>query len=345
MQKRLRKVGKSWSVLIQDWLKYEISRDRLRYLRIRNRMEKLSVGPMSNSHVCLWPYTSRLKVAEEWPHIGNYILRRVIRDNEFRFADHRDTSDAKDISIIIGHRGLERLDLLLATLKSLAAQKEVGIECIVVEQDSSSKIQSYLPKWVRYIFQKTEGGKDNYNRSAAFNFGAKNAQGRVLILHDNDMIVPTSYCYDILQLTKESYQALNTKRFVFYLSEQDTKKALSSLVSIKSSVPLYIVQNLEAGGSMAITREAYFAIGGMDENFVGWGGEDNEFWRRCSHLKRWIWGFSPIIHLWHESQPLKRNTRNENVERAKILEQVTIQERIRILREQNQFTVSKTNGG
>jgi GT2 family glycosyltransferase len=153
------------------------------------------------------------------------------------------------------------------------------------------------------------------------------------------MIVPTSYCYDILKLIEEGYQALNTKRFVFYLSEEDTKRVQTSLESINSSVPLYIVQNLEAGGSMAITKEAYFDIGGMDEDFVGWGGEDNEFWRRCSHLKRWIWGFTPIIHLWHESQPLKRNTKNENVERARMLENVTIEDRIRELRERNQFII------
>lgn len=337
MQKRLNEVISAWSVLIQDWLRYEISGDRLRYLKIKNRMERLSRGPISDSYVCLWPYTSRLNIVEKWPNIGNYLIRRAISDNSFRFADHRETTGAKDISVIIGHRGVERMDLLLMTLKSLAAQREVGIECIVIEQDSMIRIRDNLPKWVRYSFQKTEGGKENYNRSAAFNLGAKSAQGKVLLLHDNDMIVPTNYCYDIMRLVKEGYQALNTKRFVFYLSEEDTRKVFSSLDCIKSAVPLYIVQNLEAGGSMAITRQAYFDIGGMDEDFVGWGGEDNEFWRRCSHLKRWIWGFSPIIHLWHESQPLKSNSKNENIMRARMLKDVSIQERIRILRDKNSF--------
>ena len=335
MQERLNKVFKAWSVLVQDWLKYEISRDSLRYLRIKNRMEKLSAGPISNSYACLWPYTSRLKVIEEWPYIGNYLLRRVVRDNEFKFADYRDTSDTSDISIIIGHRGLERIDLLLTTIKSLAAQREARIECIVVEQDSIIRIQSYLPEWVRYIFQRTDGGKGNYNRSAAFNLGARSAQGGVLLLHDNDMIVPTSYCYDILKLIEEGYQALNTKRFVFYLSEEDTKRVQTSLESINSSVPLYIVQNLEAGGSMAITKEAYFDIGGMDEDFVGWGGEDIEFWNRCTTLNRWIWGYEPIIHLWHRNQPLKNKKDNPNLARLDNLKAADIYERINHLRSKN----------
>ena len=65
MQDRLKKLAKSYSILVQDWLRYEVSFNRLGYLRIRNRHEKLGLGPRSNCYVCLWPYTSRLKAVEE----------------------------------------------------------------------------------------------------------------------------------------------------------------------------------------------------------------------------------------------------------------------------------------
>ena len=39
------------------------------------------------------------------------------------------------------------------------------------------------------------------------------------------------------------------------------------------------------GGTIALEREAYFEIGGYDECFVGWGGEDNEFFQRCQTTK------------------------------------------------------------
>jgi hypothetical protein len=79
------------------------------------------------------------------------------------------------------------------------------------------------------------------------------------------------------------------------------------------------VQNLEAGGSMAIRADTYRAIGGMDETFVGWGGEDNEFWDRCLTRPTWIWGYEPIVHLWHPSQPHKLRSDNPNLARAKEL--------------------------
>jgi N-terminal domain of galactosyltransferase len=335
MQRRLKRLISSVNILLQDWLRYEVNVKRFKYLEIRNRMERLGKGPKSNSYVCLWPYTSRLTAVERWPFVGRSILRRSISDHEFRIDRPKLSSKRFDISVIIGHRGLQRKDLLLATLGSLGSQEGVDIEVIVVEQDNTPKIKTILPSWVRYVFQESKGGNDGYNRSAAFNLGAKHASGRILLLHDNDMLVPTLYCKEIVSLTHEGYDALNIKRYVFYLSEEDTKSVIESIMNLRLCTPLYIVQNLEAGGSLAITKDAYIKIGGMDESFIGWGGEDNEFWKRCSVLKRWIWGYTPVIHLWHESQPMKEIKDNINLERAKVLDKDDIHARIRKLRTEN----------
>jgi predicted glycosyltransferase involved in capsule biosynthesis len=336
MQDKLKMLAKSYSVLIQDWLRYEIGLNRLGYLRIRNRLEKLGLGPRSDSYVCLWPYTSRLKAVEVWPFVGKLLLMRVIRDNIFSYQEKIDSQNSIDISVIIGHRGEERLDLLISTLHSLGAQKQVGLECIVIEQDSKPTITRHLPSWVNYVFQEVREGCE-YNRASAFNLGAKLAKGNILLLHDNDMVIAVDYCKEIVGLVREGYEALNIKRYVFYLNQQDSQRVIRSTKELKNSTPIYIVQNLEAGGSMAITKEAYFKIGGMDEDFIGWGGEDNEFWQRCSTLKRWIWGFSPVIHLWHKSQPLKDCKENRNITRARMLEDISIDTRIRRLRIKNKM--------
>ena len=46
---------------------------------------------------------------------------------------------------VIGHRGTARLDHLLLTIKSIAGQSGVPIECIIVEQSFEPQIQKYLP--------------------------------------------------------------------------------------------------------------------------------------------------------------------------------------------------------
>ncbi|MEO5672120.1 MAG: galactosyltransferase-related protein, partial [Ramlibacter sp.] len=92
-----------------------------------------------------------------------------------------------------------------------------------------------------------------------------------------------------------------------------------------------IMQNGEGGGSITITREAFERIGGMDESFVGWGGEDNEFWERAQTLKSWTWGNLPLVHLWHPSQSGKHDANRATAERYRHLAQVEPLERIRRL--------------
>ena len=70
------------------------------------------------------------------------------------------------------------------------------------------------------------------------------------------------------------------------------------------------MQNALGGGSIGVTRDAYQQIGGMDETFIGWGGEDNEFWDRAVTRRVWYWGYMPLVHLWHPAQPRKQEAEN-----------------------------------
>ena len=335
MLKKLIDRLKSVSILFQDWLRFEIMPTNDRHLWVCNRREKLALGPGRKGYVCLWPYTSQLVAPKIYPFIGKKLLNICMRDFEFEYRDERHEDEEIEISVLIGHRGLERLPHLIATLRTLAAQVDVRIECIVVEQDTEKKIQRHLPEWVRYVYMEILDDKPGYNRSAAFNFGAQFARGNLLLLHDNDMLVPVSYCKELHDIAAMGYEAINIKRFVFYLTRLNSIEVQKSIGELGNIAPEYIVQNLEAGGSMAIGREAFEKIGSMDERFVGWGGEDNEFWDRCSILKRWIWGFVPIVHLWHASQPLKEEASNPNIERARKLQVIPKQRRILELRQLN----------
>jgi GT2 family glycosyltransferase len=96
-----------------------------------------------------------------------------------------------------------------------------------------------------------------------------------------------------------------------------------------------VVQNLEAGGSFGMARDAFFDIGGFDESFVGWGGEDNEFWERAQTRSVWPFGYVPLVHLWHEPQPEKLNPKRYTAEVSKSRSSIPALTRIQQLRERN----------
>jgi GT2 family glycosyltransferase len=127
----------------------------------------------------------------------------------------------------------------------------------------------------------------------------------MLVLHDNDMMVPADYAREILARAAQGYEVMNLKRFIFYLTETHTKEVLADTAEYTDKPSEAIVQNLEGGGSVAIARDAFNRIGGMDESFVGWGGEDNEFWERAQTCRVWPYGYLPLVHLWHQPQPEK----------------------------------------
>jgi GT2 family glycosyltransferase len=127
------------------------------------------------------------------------------------------------------------------------------------------------------------------------------------------MLVPQDYAAELWRRFGEGYEAINLKRFIFYLDEEQTRRYFESGALDPRASSEAVVQNLEAGGSVAVGRDAFFALGGFDESFVGWGGEDNEFWERALTRKAWPFGCLPIVHLWHAAQPRKQDPANPNL--------------------------------
>jgi hypothetical protein len=303
LKKRLRTIA---GALLYDAPRFE-RHLRGRWELIRNRNEQITVE--GRGVRCDWQWTSNLHYCDVFRGAGRRLLRRTLRDWPIVTADHPVSSGAPVVTFIIGHRGSLRLPHLLETLRSIAGQ-DVPTECIVVEQSVSL---SNLPAWVRQVHMKVGSDSEPYNRSSAFNFGVPHARGRVLVFHDGDMLVPAAYAREIVRQVDEGWEAVDLKRFIFYLDEQGE--------------PGYVMQN-SRGGSVAITPEAFEAIGRFDEGFVGWGGEDNDFWERAETRRATRFGYLPIVHRWHPMQPARGGVHRYHDEIAKL----PPEERIRRLR-------------
>lgn len=325
-------------VVVKEFPRYmKLVRRGNGYLAIRNRNEMLELSPDGSGYRCDWKWTSDLHAPKLFPVIGRQLYRRAFDNHPINFSTAPPVVDQPpEVTFIIGHRGLERIPLLELTLASIAGQQDIAIECIVVEQDTQPLLKGRLPAWVRYVHAPPPEPHTAYNRSMAFNQGAKLATGTLLILHDNDMPVPGDYAAANLAKIGEGYEVVNLKRFIFYLDQPTSEK-----VSIASGIPSNpgieaIMQNSQGGGSIAITRTAYFEIGGMDESFVGWGGEDNEFWERAKTRPLFPYGFMPLLHLWHPPQFEKAHSQSNGVTRYRELSEISPLQRIAKLKEINE---------
>lgn len=271
--------------LIYDWPLYRDVRRSGRWELMRNRNERIATD--GRGVRCDWVFTSDLHIAKVFPSTGAALMRMAFAEWPVATRDAPERTEEPLVSFIIGHRGVSRLPHLLATLQGIAGQADVSIECIVVEQDRERVVESQLPEWVRYVFTPCE---TDYNRSAAFNAGVEVARGELVVLHDNDIVVPSAYAREVVARAREGFEFLNLKRFLFHLDGPADR------------MPTSVMQNA-VGGSVAVTRRAYIEIGGFDEEFVGWGGEDNDFWDRVhARGNAYEFGYLPMIHLYHQAQ-------------------------------------------
>lgn len=292
------------------------------WLGIHNRADRLISD--GRGFRCEWRFVHELHIANVLPSTGKRLMRIALERWPIAMTDAPRHEGAPVATFVIGHRGLERLPHLQATLQSIAAQS-VPVECVIIEQSHEPEIASKLPAWVRYIH--TPVPRDlPYCRSWTFNAGVEHARSRVVILHDNDILVPEAYAAEAVARVAEGWLFANLKRFTFYLPPYESGRVFATRRVRPSRAT--VAQNLH-GGSIVADRAAYEAIGGFDEAFIGWGGEDNDFWDRASTTERiYDFGYLPVIHLHHGDQPGKLERTTAAIARYEEIETIPARERI-----------------
>jgi hypothetical protein len=283
------------------------------WVHLHNRIEQIEVNPQGPGVRCLWEHSSRLHACEILPHWGSRLLKRVQQDWSFSFASHNLSSGrTPQVSFVFAHAGRDRLPQLCQVIRSAFAQRNVAIECIVVDLTKDS-ILSELPQGTIGQHVDTSHLPEGWYKSWAYNIGARMARGDILVFQDGDIVMPDRYAAELVRTYQSgTWNAASLQRFLFYLSQPATEHFIRTN-SPDYDAPVAISQNWK-GGTISIRRESFFDIGGFDEGFVGWGGEDDEFYSRCISAGHCRFGYIPFIHLWHPPQTVRKTSANPNIE-------------------------------
>ncbi|CAH1113238.1 unnamed protein product [Psylliodes chrysocephalus] len=124
------------------------------------------------------------------------------------------------------------------------------------------------------IFVVNQNDSLPFNRAKMINYGAKMSirlQYHCLILHDVDLI------------------PINTRNI--YACSKLPRHMSSSLDTFRYNLPYLTL----FGGAVSITSEQFLKVNGMSNEFFGWGGEDDDFYRRLIYNNLEPCRFSPEV--------------------------------------------------
>ncbi len=284
------------------------------WISLCNRIERLTSNPSGPGVHCNWQWGSELHACQVWPRLGLELMRAAFRQWPIRFANGPRCRSGPRISFVFAHSGRDRVKQLCRTIRSVFAQQEVQVECIVVGQ-SPSPVEGTLPDGIVFRHLDKETLPPGWYKSWAYNVGARIATGEVLVFHDGDVCAPERYGAEVARaILQDGYDVASLQRFLFYLNRETTRRAEAEDSLGIRCFPERVFQNWK-GGTIAIRREAFFEIGGFDEGFVDWGGEDDEFYDRCGALSHCRFGYIPFVHLWHRPQQDRKLADNPNISR------------------------------
>ncbi len=196
---------------------------------------------------------------------------------------------------VIGYRhNLERLQNLRRVLDWINGFARV--EVLLVEQDTHSKI-SHLGLKAKHIFTRSDMP---YNRSWAFNVALKYANSNIIVFGDSDLIMEPNQFIAGLQAI-QNYEMVSPYHSVVDLTQQESNMSLEQVIKInRPGRGETDNQKINISGGIAMfRRDAIQKIGGWNEDFIGWGGEDDFQTMKVKNFLSWTELQARCFHLYH----------------------------------------------
>lgn len=167
-----------------------------------------------------------------------------------------------------------------------------GLEIIVVEQDSSSKLQNFSLKGFKHIFTES---KMPFNRAWAFNVGLKNASTNAIVFMDGDILMdPNQFINSIKKL--ELYDCVVPHDKIVNLDPTESNQPINT-ASIKEGAQL----SKKLTKCIVYRRDSILKIGGWCEDVFGTGSDAEEEFQllRSKKLLNFHQSEGISFHLYH----------------------------------------------
>lgn len=225
-----------------------------------------------------------------------------------------------------------RLDLLKCCLDSLALSAGDFEEVIIADDGSPEEVVADLSKLIpAYPFPVVHAWhpRKGARRAATRNNGIRHAQGEHLVFIDADFAVLAGSIRSHVTAAKPGWFAAGR---VKYTTPDQGQRILNEGISASLLEEIYLqlpekpiirehrefmryrflrriglahARRLTFGGHFSIFKKDVESINGYDENYIGWGGEDQDLAHRL--VLAGISGKSVIrearmLHVWHERE-------------------------------------------
>ncbi|ADO84510.1 glycosyl transferase family 2 (plasmid) [Ilyobacter polytropus DSM 2926] len=208
-------------------------------------------------------------------------------------------------------------------------------------------VKDLIPKCnfkIKHIYQEDLGFRASKNR----NNGAREAEGDILLFMDQDVIFPDNFIEKFLNDSQEG-------KFIFSRainSTENEKLRIEELINLDGKYSkiykdvdyrekikqrkqknnkdifynfLYSIKLRSRGAKIpsmifSINKNDFIKVNGFDENFEGWGHEDDDLFNRlykAGFASKPIFFDMPPIHMWHHHEKSKKESPNERYYRKR----------------------------
>ncbi len=253
---------------------------------------------------------------------------------QYFLVKQTDKLDTDGMTVVIAIRGVVRQSQLHQCIRWVLNQTLNPVEVIVVEEDITPRINldpfKDIPN-VRYLFIKSH---NLFCKSACYNHGVSHATYNYICGLDADLLIPSEFLMNgYLHLQK--CQACFIADDIFYI-ENDT----SELMQFRYTGRTWKTHRAPwqfHGGVFLIRKQVYYDIGGHDEQFIGYGSEDSDFYKRCHDLLYVTTDNFAILHIDHERDVLNDAAAEKNKLYLEHISDTPLNTRIKLLKSYNQY--------